>query len=197
MFEPHPVLRQVRHKVNNLLAPVQVAAEILEDGTPTTAMLVRAVEQLKEFSSGVGRILHVPPVSPSSVPLEELLTAMGCDCAELLRIDADAHVDPERLITAIRKLRELLAGGQTHCRLEDICLPPQETSSTTCLVVEFTSAGVSIADHLVADLSLPCASSIHETDLAEILRDLHLQGVRIRVAGDAWEVCLPVQGLSR
>lgn len=99
-WEPSRHLRTVRHQVNNLLAPVVVAAEILDDGSETAELLSRSVARLRDVSNRLGELLHLGAPSPRRVSLEEL--AAICDLTVPPAVaDRSLVLDPERLLTNV------------------------------------------------------------------------------------------------
>lgn len=71
-WEPSRHLRALRHQVNNLLAPVVVAAELLDDGSEATKLLTRSVACLRDIAQRTGEFLHMGAPELRETALEEV-----------------------------------------------------------------------------------------------------------------------------
>lgn len=105
-WDPPPLLRPVRHQMNNLLAPVVVAAEILDDGSETAELLTRAVDRIRGLSTRLGDLLHLTAPVAVVTPVAELLAL--CDLAGAVPATASVTVDPARVLcNVVTELQEL------------------------------------------------------------------------------------------
>lgn len=156
-WEPSSHLRAVRHQVNNLLAPVVVAAELLDDGSETARLLGRSVARLRDVSNRAGELLRMGAPALRVVSADDLATVCGFDPAP----DAAPRTlfaDPERLLanvlTELSGLRDERAedpGAEVFCDVLDdsfrigFVLPVWiAVVDPADIVVPFTLSGVDV-----------------------------------------------------
>ncbi len=177
VWEPSPVLRSVRHQVNNLLAPVTVAAEILEDGSDVGAMLQRSADRIRRVTARLALLVR------PGVPVLETL-----DAAELFAVHAEVagelsglgvRADNERLRT--RLVAELLANGATlRCSLDRICTGAVDIAAV-CVRSELP--GSELSDDELTHLPVPLTMRAGGLGLAIASLETHLHGGRVRLPG--------------
>ena len=192
VWEPSPVLRSVRHQVNNLLAPVTVAAEILEDGSDVGAMLQRSTDRIRRVTARLALLVR------PGVPVLEML-----DAAELFTVDVEVageltglfvRADAERLRT--RLAGELLANGATvRCSLDSIHVGSVDVAAL-CVRSELT--GSDLSDNELIHLPVPLTMRSGGLGLAIASLETHLHGGRVRLSGEPGviEFLLPLTPVS-
>jgi len=197
-WEPSPELRAVRHQVNNLLAPVVVAAEILDDGSETAELLTRSVARLRDVSNRMGELIHQGEPVLRSVTLAELLAV----CLPAYPDSFDGVVlraDPERLLANVfAELDELSASvpaaiaapAAMQCSLVDA--PEALGAGGAVLFTVTLPAHVTVRD--VCLLPVPFAVPGADVRLATVCREVSLQGglVGFDASTSSLGVCLPL-----
>jgi len=182
---PVPELRAVRHQVNNLLAPVTVAAELLEGESETADLLARSVARIRDVSARMGELLHLGEPSLRIVPVGDLaglwdLTVPGdvSGCA--------VAADPERLLcNVVCELRDL---GR-HAG-EDLPAPSLRVGAAVFLLAEIPALVLSavlparMRDPDPALAAVPFAVPGADVRLAMVCRETHLHGGRVGVEDD-------------
>jgi hypothetical protein len=193
-WEPSTLLRPLRHQINNMLAPVVVAAEILDDGSETADLLTRAVDRLRDVSARLGELLHLPapelrPVSSSE--LAELcgLTAPSRECL--------VTADPERflcnVVTELRMLLDDAAGTEPvlACTAPTSTgEPAPETPEGDLVLTVVLPDRFSVGDPAL--VAVPFGVPGADVRLAMVCREVALHGGRVLVAGQTLSVHLPM-----
>lgn len=197
-WDPSPLLRPVRHQVNNLLAPLVVAAEILDDGSETAALLCRAVSRARSVSSRLGDLLHMGPPSPVEVGLLDLLAVLGLKAPSAAGDLGRAIVlcDVPRLLVNV--LEELRALGPVSVTADVASRTFPSASPRDCLVVVAVfDPPLAVTDPAL--VAVPLAVTGADVRTALVCRETHLHGGAVRYDAGVLEVCLPlvVQGTSR
>ncbi len=177
VWEPSPVLRSVRHQVNNLLAPVTVAAEILEDGSDVAAMLQRSAGRIQRVTARLALL-----VRPGAPVLETL------DAAELFAVHAEVsgelsglcvRADADRIRT--RLVAELLANGATlRCSLDRMVT---DSADVAALCVRSEVAASDLSEDELTHLPVPLTMRAGGLGLAIASLETHLHGGRVRLPG--------------
>jgi hypothetical protein len=200
--EPQPSLRAVRHQVNNMLAPVTVAAELLDDGSDTAQLLRRSAERLRRASEQVGRFLRLSAPTLSRVDVARVAAATGAASPTQLPSGPDltVEVDLERLSAMVGELVQLLDASGVLAGLQNVVYPDGRSEESLVLTLPVTTTVQSA--EMIALLGVPLACEGVDPGVAVACRELHLQGARVRVAPRHWEICIPVtrstdQGTSR
>jgi hypothetical protein len=198
-WEPSRHLRSVRHQFNNLLAPVVVAAEILDDGSETAKLLARSVARLRDVSNRTGEILRMGTPTPRRVLLEEL--AAVCGLTEPAAAAGSSLVlDPERLLTNVfSEIAALLAEVSDPAMSPvppvawEVGPAPSRLGVRDALQVSFAlPSGVVVEDP--SDLVVPFALPGVDVRLATVCREVALQGGLVGYAPGTRTVvlCLPL-----
>lgn len=84
---PTPVLRTVRHQVNNMLAPITVAAEVIDGEPETVKMLQRSANRLRRVNDRMA--LLVRPGDPELESVTASSLDPRCDLDVLVLVDID------------------------------------------------------------------------------------------------------------
>ena len=178
---PAPSLRTVRHQVNNLLAPVTVAAELLDDGSDTSAMLHRSADRIRRISSRLA--LLVRPGEPESHSFDA--SALHPDAA-LLPAGTLLRGDRDRLTS--RLLAELLANGAEIQFFveESVCKESvDEGAYGSALCIRSTVAGSDLTDAELTNIPIPLTMRSGGLGLAIAALETHLHHGRVRIPGPA------------
>jgi len=180
VWAPDPTLRPVRHEINNLLAPVLVAAELLDDGSDTGALLVRSAGRLRALTESFGDLLRLGPPDPAPWTPRAAATALELPAAGL-PTDRTADLDLLRLTTnVIDRVGDLLESPTITLTVTEVSWPDGGVGPALVLGCHGTAAL-----RLGGDLSLvpvPCAVSGLGVSAALVCREVHLQGGRVRIA---------------
>jgi hypothetical protein len=201
-WDPSRHLRTLRHQVNNLLAPVVVAAELLEDGSEVTELLTRSVARLRDVSHRMGEFLHMGVPDLRKTALEEILAL----CAPTPLTGSAGRflmVDPARLLTNV--FGEMAA---LSCEQQDTCAAsPADPGTIVCAIVPApTILGAHDALRItitlfkritveeVSDIAVPFAVSGVDVRLALVCREITLQQgvVGYDASRGALEIYLPL-----
>lgn len=196
VWDPSPLLRPVRHQVNNLLAPLVVAAEILDDGSETAALLQRAVSRARSVSTRLGDLLHMGPPSPVEVGLPNLLAILGLEAPSgdfrCVTVLCDA---PRLLVNVLEEIRALDPVSVTA----DVASRtfPSASPQDCLVVVAVFDPPLAVTDPALVAVPLTVPGADVRTAL--ICRETHLHGGAVRYDAGVLEVCLPlvIQGTSR
>jgi len=185
-WEPSRHLRGVRHQVNNLLAPVVVAAELLDDGSETAELLTRSVARLRDVSNRMRELLHLGLPIPRSTTLGDLAAVCGL-VVPFGHHDRLLLVDPERLLANV--VSELAALSIEHA--SEVSDPSgsqvADPSPASCSIVASPrGAGEALRVAFVLparinpedpdDLAVPFALPGVDVRLATVCRETVLQG---------------------
>ena len=198
VWAPPAELRAIRHQVNNLLAPVVVAAEILDDGSETAELLTRSVARLRDVSNRMGEFIHQGEPTLRTLTLAELLTVCLPGCPDP-SAGAVLRADPERLLANVfTELDHLLAGRHdavdlpagVRCAL--IAAPSRLAAVDAVLFTVTLPAHVAVHD--VGLLPVPFAVPGADVRLATVCREVSLQGglVGFDASTSSLGVCLPL-----
>lgn len=188
--EPHPGLRALRHQVNNMLAPVTVAAELLDDGSDTAMLLQRSAQRLRRASESIGEFIHLKQPLRSVMPVSELLDTLMIHGADQM-VTAQVYVEPRRLSEAVAALRSAIEAIEVKASLQVTALPGREPCLALRITLTNTTARVNPSD--VSLLGVPLALADVDSRVALACREIHLQEGSICVWDDRWDVCLPVK----
>jgi hypothetical protein len=198
VWAPPAELRAVRHQINNLLAPVVVAAEILDDGSETAELLTRSVARLRDVSNRMGELIHQGEPTLRTLTLAEILTVCLPGCPDP-STGAVLRADPERLLANVfTELDQLLAGSRdagdvpavTRCTL----IPAPESLAAATAVLFTVTLPDHVAVHDVGLLPVPFAVAGADVRLATVCREVSLQGglVGFDASTSSLGVCLPL-----
>lgn len=191
--EPHPGLRALRHQVNNMLAPVTVAAELLDDGSDTAMLLQRSAQRLRLASECIGEFIHTEQPLLAAMSASGLLATLGTltihDADQMMT--TEVRVEPRRLSGAITALRSAIGATSVEASLQVASLPGREPCPVLCLTLENSTARITPAD--VSLLGVPLALADIDNRVALACREVHLHEGGVRVWDDRWDVCLPVK----
>lgn len=91
---PTPVLRAVRHQVNNMLAPITVAAEVIDGDPETVKILQRSANRLRRVNDRMALL-----VRPGEPELESVTaTSLDPRCSLDVRVLVDVDRIRKRLL---------------------------------------------------------------------------------------------------
>lgn len=199
--EPHPSLRAIRHQINNMLAPVTVAAELLDDGSDTAQLLRRSADRLRHCSEQVGRFLRLAPPPRTRLHARTLCDALAAPTSSTAgpELDVVLEGDTQRLAAAIDELVHRLSVDALTAEITDVTYPDGSVASSLVLTLPVE---VSESPETIALLGVPLALADQDPGVAVACREIHVHGGGVRVAATHWQVCLPVvdvdgQGTSR
>jgi hypothetical protein len=169
---PAPELRTVRHQVNNLLAPVTVAAELLEDGSDVSAMLQRSADRIRRVSTRLAVLVR--PGEPDVAPFAAAQLFDDVSPSEVL-LQADQARLTERLVG------ELLANGATLSGTVETLRDQGREVSFFCVrsVVENSD----LTEEELHRLAVPLTMRGGGLGLAIAALETHLHGGRVRIPG--------------
>jgi hypothetical protein len=175
-----------------MLAPVTVAAELLDDGSDTAMLLQRSAQRLRRASECIGDFIHLEQPLLAAMPASELLATLGT----LITHDADQTmtaevcVEPRRLSGAITALRSAIGATALGASIQVTALPDREPCPVLHLTLANPTASATPAD--VSLLGVPFALADVDSRVALACREIHLQDGGVRVCDDRWDVCLPI-----
>lgn len=177
-WEPSRHLRTVRHQINNLLAPVVVAAELLDDGSETAELLSRSVARLRDVSNRMGELLHLGVPTPRVTLLDDLVTACGLT-PPTLAAGRSLRVDPERLLTNVfselSALHDDHVGDPARPGVCEVVATPERMGAGESLRVSYVlPSRIAVEDP--SDLAVPFALPGVDVRLATVCRESVLQG---------------------
>lgn len=172
---PTPVLRSVRHQVNNLLAPVTVAAEILDDGGDVAGMLRKSTDRIRRINQRLALL-----VRPGEPVLEEIaLSDTGLPCPAELPPRA-VRLDLVRFRE--RVVAELLANGaeiDVVIERADLGSGPQDV-----LVLRSSVTTGDLTEAERENLPVPLTMRNGGLGLAIACLETHLQAGRVALGAD-------------
>ena len=183
----------MRHQVNNLLAPVTVAAELLDDGSETAALLTGSVTRLRDVSTRLGDLLHLGEPSSRVVAVANAAGLWGFDPPEG-HAGHSLAVDPERfLCNVVCELQDLGrgdAGDEPALRLRLVRFPCEQASSLVLSATLPARMRSPDADRLAIPFAVPGA----DVRLAMVCRETHLHAGRVGLEdeGRTVSVVLPL-----
>lgn len=170
---PTPVLRTVRHQVNNMLAPIAVAAEIVDGDPATVDMLQRSTERLRRINERMALLVRPGDVDASLVAASTL----DPRCA----VHGHLQVDAPRL--RIRLIEELdRNGARIEFEATSSGLPPGLTGEH--LVVRSCVEDSHLSSVELDNLAVPLTMTGGGLGLAIACLETHLQGGRVAVSDD-------------
>jgi hypothetical protein len=172
---PTPVLRSVRHQVNNLLAPVTVAAEILDDGGDVSGMLRRSTDRIRRVNQRLALLIRPGEPVLDEVALSDLgLPSPGGLPARAVRLDLVRF--RERVIT------ELLANDADL----GVVIERADLGSGACDVLILRSSATTgeLTEAERENLPVPLTMRNGGLGLAIACLETHLQGGRVALGSD-------------
>jgi hypothetical protein len=182
-----------------MLAPVTVAAELLDDGSDTAMLLQRSAQRLRRASESIGEFIHLEEPLRSEVSIGELLDTLTIHGADQM-ITAQVYVEPRRFSGAVVALRSAIEAIELKASLQVTALPGRAPCQVLHLTLANPTVRVNPTDVLL--LGVPLALADIDSRVALACREIHLQEGNICVWDDRWDVCLPVktapnQGIKR
>lgn len=178
-WEPGAAGRAVRHRVANLLAPIAVAAELLDGDSDELLMLQRATTRLRHQLHRVGDLLRPPHLQLQLWSVGELLTSLELPGDGSGQVLVDAAVLAERLCDELSQHGEVELSGGTGT----VTLP--EGGTQTCLILRSEAAVEPLSRDALEMLAVPLSSSRSGCGLALVAQTTHLHGGWVRGRTDA------------
>lgn len=183
---PTPALRTVRHQVNNLLAPISVAAEILYDGSDVSDMLQRSADRIRKVSSRMALLTRPGEPEVVPVPLDTF------DIAATPGAALSVGLDLSRFQT--RVLGELVANGaEVSFSLTTADLGGG--GAVACFQVTSRLPETDITDSERANIPVPLTMRNGGLGLAIAALETHLHGGRVALPAErsSLEFLFPLQ----
>jgi hypothetical protein len=176
-WDPGPGARAMRHRVANLLAPVAVAAELIDGESDELVMLRRSTDVLRRQLGRVGELLRPPELRLRNWSLPELLGALEVPGS------GEGHLQVDAVVLAERLCDELGQQGDAalDARVAEVDLG---AGIRPCLVLRSHADTEPLSREALELLALPLSSPRAGCGLALAVQATHLHGGKVRGRSD-------------